>query len=1208
MQLVTPIAYGSKSAPLSLGPESELYRQRLGRGKQLIKFVKIRGYMKTARVPRLGYMLQALSGVLFFLLTISGQAQVAGTGTIQGTVQDPTGALIPNAIVTLTDVATHVKRVAQSDSSGTYTFPNISIGTYDASISAKGFQTYVKSGNVLEVGSNIAINATLTVGSQEQTVQVAADGLALQTEDVSFKQTIDSTAITEMPLNGRQMTGLIVLSGGATPASGGDSITGSKASYAAIAISIAGGQGNTTQWKLDGGDNNDYMSNGNLPFPFPDAVSQFSVESTALGAQNGEHSGGLVNVVTHSGSNTYHGSAFEFIRNNYLDATNFFSSCTPVAPQTTCSPKDSLHQNQYGGTFGGKILRDKLFAFAGYQRTKADQSQASTTAYVPSQANLLGNFSQSDPTVQLVNPLTGAPLPGNQISPTLFSPQALALVKMLPTSTAANGLVLYAIPSQTSDNQFVTRVDYTINAKNNLYGRYFIDGYQSPAFYSPTNILITTQSGNSERVQSFVLGENYTFSSSTVNSAHITLARRRNDRGYNQNDINATDLGVTAYQAADAGLYLSVGSKFTLGCGTCAVAQFNDNFLAVEDEVTMVRGKHQIVFGGEIVHNQLNVTNIASGNGQFTFSGNYSINGPHPSGPQKTGDNNLDFLMGAMSAFAQSKTQGNALRGNIPSLYVQDTFHATPQLTAIAGIRWSPDYFPVDVFNRGTTFSLAALQANQVSVVYPTAPAGTFFYGDPGVTRQFTQNAPFQFSPNVGIAYDVTGKGDTVVRAGAEYIYDEANWFTNERTTQNPPFATSIAQAPTSSSGPLTFANPWAVGTIVGDPFPLPDNASPADAVFPLQSDYEVLPSHFKVARTMQWTLSLQQKLGRGWEFQLDYIGNKTNHIAQGIALSPATYVPGIWGSGGAGCAGVVRTGPAGVAPGAAGTPCSTVANQAARFFLTQQNPVSGPKYAGGGSGATLVGDGGIANYNGMIATVQHRLSSTFSLLANYTWSKCLNENDASGDVSTTSVSDPLNPHLDYGPCGSDYRHIVNIVLVVKSNFAITNRFTKAVVNGWEVAPLTHILSGAPFSVGAGVDNSLTDIGQDRPNVVPGVPIYIKQQILVNPSTHAYLNPLAFCSQPTKSNPCTNPVPQGGYGTESRNSLRGIPSYQFDAQVSRIFPIHDRLNLTLRLEAFNVLNHPNFNTPQTSLTSSTFGQISGSSAARIFQGVVKLTF
>ena len=215
---------------------------------------------------------------------------------------------------------------------------------------------------------------------------------------------------------------------------------------------------------------------------------------------------------------------------------------------------------------------------------------------------------------------------------------------------------------------------------------------------------------------------------------------------------------------------------------------------------------------------------------------------------------------------------------------------------------------------------------------------------------------------------------------------------------------------------------------------------------------------------------------------------------------------------------------------------------------------MSGPQYGGGGSGATLVGDEGISNYNGLVVTVQHRLSSTFSLLANYTWSKCLNENDASGDVSTTSVSNPSNPALDYGPCGSDYRNIENIVLVLQSRFAIPNHYVKAIVNGWELAPLIHVVSGGSFSIGASVDNSFTDIGQDRPNIVPGVPIYIKQQILVNASTHAYLNPLAFCSQPTKTNPCTNPVAQGGYGTESRNALRGLPSYQFDAQVSPDLP------------------------------------------------------
>ena len=224
--------------------------------------------------------------------------------------------------------------------------------------------------------------------------------------------------------------------------------------------------GNTTMWRLDGGDNNDYMANGNLPFPFPDAVSQFSVEAAGLGAQDGMHTGGMVNVVTRSGTNKFHGSAFEFIRNNYIDATNFFSTCTPVAPATTCSAKDTLHQNQFGGTFGGPILRDKLFAFAAYQRSVSKQLQNSTKAQVPTAANLAGDWSVSDgpnctsngKNLPLVDPLTGAKLVNNKYpTPPTYNAQALALEKYLPAinpsyDTGNCGFVSYTIPLDTYDN------------------------------------------------------------------------------------------------------------------------------------------------------------------------------------------------------------------------------------------------------------------------------------------------------------------------------------------------------------------------------------------------------------------------------------------------------------------------------------------------------------------------------------------------------------------------------------------------------------------------------------------------------------------------------------------------------------------------------------------------------------------------------------
>ena len=942
------------------------------------------------------------------------------------------------------------------------------------------------------------------------------------------------------------------------------------------------------------------MANGNLPFPFPDAVSQFSVESTALGAQEGEHSGGLVNVVTRSGTNQYHGSAFEFLRNNYLNATGFFSTCKVVPPATSCSAKDTLHQNQFGGTFGGKILRDKLFAFAGYQRTQNSQSQPASSANIPSQANLAGDFSASDTNTKLVNPLTGVPLVNNQINPALFSPQALALVKYLPVSTDPAGFISYQIPSQVSDNQFVTRVDYTINPKNTLYGRYFIDGYQSPPFFFPSNILVTSQSGNFQRVQSGTLGEDYAISSKLVNSAHVTLSRRRNNRGFASDDINAQTLGVDAYQAVPNGLFLTVSNKFTVGGGTNAVSHFNDNFLAVEDDFTMLRGKHQIVFGGEIVHNQLNISNAFLTNGGFTFGGNYSVNGPN--GGTKTGDNNLDFLMGAMSAFQQSLFQQNALRGNIPSLYAQDTFHATKQLTIVAGIRWAPEFLPTDVFNRGTTFDMAAFLANQGSSIYPNAPAGTFFYGDPGVRRQFTKNSPFQFSPNLGVAYDVTGSGKTVMRAGIGFIYDEVNFFTGQRIQQNPPFATAISQTQTSTSGPMSFAAPWSKGSITTSPFPQPAVPSPATAKFFAQSQYIVLPAQYHPSSTTQWTASVQHQFSHDWQLQVDYIGNKTSHVPLALALSPATYVPGVWGANGTGCAGVVLTGPAAKAPGAAGTPCSTVANQSQRFFLTEQNPAQGNQYLGGGGGTVLAGDSGTGNYNGLVTTVQHRLSSNFNLLFNHTWSKCLNEQDAGGDLAGTTVEDPANPALDYAPCGSDYRNVENVVIVARSNFSVANRLAKTAVNGWELAPLVHILSGAPFTVTAGVDNSLTNIGNDRPSLIAGASPYLKTPIrsASGQGNRGFLNPAAFCS--------ASCIPSGSYGNLGRNAFRGPASYQFDAQVSRVFPVYESLNATLRLEAFNVLNHPNFNTPTGSVASSTFGQVSGSSAARIFQASVKLNF
>jgi hypothetical protein len=1188
---------------------------------------------------------------VFVLLPFTCMSQIAGTGNIQGTVTDSTGAFVAKATVTLTDESTHVARTTTTDNAGVYVFPGVPISTYDLGVTAPAFKTYEQKRIVLEVGSSIAINASLAVGTAEMKVEVQSEGLQLQTEDATFKQTIDQQAVSQMPLNGRHMTDLISYSGGSNIAPAGD-FTGSKYSYQTISISIAGGGGNTTLWRLDGGDNQDYMGNGNLPYPFPDAVSEFSVESTDLGAQDGGHVGGLVNVVTKSGTNQYHGEAFEFIRNNYLDATNFFSA-TP----------DTLHQNQYGGTFGGPIIRNKLFAFAAYQRTKADQSQSNAQATVPTAQNLTGNWSATDgipgvagsnacnsthAPIQLVDPINGTKLTGNQYAaaPT-YNPSALALQAYLPAINPALdpnncGFVFYAIPYLLTDNEFVTRVDWSVSPKHNLYGRYFVDGYQFPAYFDKSNILITTQSGNIERVQTFTLGDAYAFSSKLVNAAHISILRRVNNRGYAPNDINAATLGVNVYQAVPNGLQMSEG-KFTIGGGTNSVAHFNDNTGSIGDDVTWVKGKHQFAFGGEWVQNELNIGNAYEGNGIFTFNGEYSANGPK--GGSAIGDQNLDFLMGTLgssSPFQQSKEQQNALRGPIPSLYVQDTYHASPQLTLVGGLRYGPNIMPHDYFNRGVVFSQADFVANKTSSVYPNAPAGALYFGDPGVTRQFTNNSWGQLSPNFGVSFDPSGNGKTVIRAGAALMFDNPAFFTSQRNQQNPPFATAVTNTQTSSSGPVLFSAPWSQGSISTSPFPQPAVPSPSQALFFAQSQFIVMPQQFKPAYTMQWTLSLQQELAHGWQATLDYIGNTTRHDPVGLTFDPAVFIPGEWGPGGTGCTGIVTTGPAAVKPGGAGTNCSTTANENSRFLLTQENPAGtnsagkatgGNQYEGSGGGSVIIDDEATANYHGLIASIQHRMSNTFSLLGNWTWSKCLNIEDAQGDLAGTTIENPNNLAMDYGPCGSDYRHIENVVLVTKSAFSNhLNRVARLIVNDWELAPLIHIQSGQAFTVTSGQDNSLTDVGNDRPNLVPGVSPYAEAKFrkATGEANREYLNPAAF-AQVTAScpdNPGTTTLAPGcpllgTYGNISKNSFRGPDALQFDAQISRIFTIHENWSTTLRLEAFNVLNHPDFNPPSgattgslaassgsaAALTSSTFGQVSSTfNQARVFQGSIKINF
>lgn len=1115
--------------------------------------------------------------------------QTAGTASVQGTVKDPTGAGVPNATVVFTSTETGARREAKSSGSGDYSIPNVPVGAYTLTVTMSGFSTFKQTGT-LEVGNNATIDAALAIGSETQVVEVQAGTVALETETVNYKQVVDQQRINELPLNGRQATQLVLVTGGAVTAPGNDMV-GSKNYASSTVIAVAGGQGNYNNYVLDGGYHTDNFTNVNLPFPFPDALREFSVESNSLPARNGIHPGALVNAVTVSGSNQWHGSVFEFIRNNVINATNFFS----VNPTTGAPIRDSLKRNQFGGTFGGHIVKDKLFFFGGYQGTRNKQVSNATSYCLPTPAELAGDFSKMGGSCaknaadgsNLVNPATGAKInttagtPGyRQVDTSTYSAPSLAFVKYLPLAQEDPfGLVSVALPANNQEDQYIGRVDWNLSQRHTMYGRYYITNYKAPSYYSPTNILLSTTAGNDERVQTATYGDIFNLSPTVVNTFRATWARRRDNRGPTAGGINAKTLGINVYTYVPVDFRLSVTNGPAAGCGTCSPGFFNSNSEDFSDDIDYQHGKHSFAFGAEYIRAADNTNAGYLQNGQYTFNGQLSgVNN------KNVGEGILDFLTGRMQSFGQSRSQQTAFRQNIFSFYGQDTWHLTTNLTFTYGLRYEPLLYQTDKFGRGSTFDQAAFNSNTHSTIYPNAPAGTLYPGDPGIPKNLTNNRLNNFSPRVGLAINASPR--TVFRLGGAMMYDSPALFLNQRQITNAPFTNEIG-----ITGNLSFANPYQ-NYPGGSPFPgvfPPDKTS----VFPTQGAYVIMKRDARTPVIYQWTASLQQDLGKGWNFSANYLGNRNVHQYIGVYPNRATYIPGT-STGLAGSCGPL------VAPNlpAAGSACSTTAsaNANARTPLSLANPAQGAYYT---PTLTVIDDHGFSNYNGGIFTIQHR-AGNFNFLANYTWSKCLDLADNQGDIAGAVLQNSGNPRGDYGACGFDVRNIANITFVTESKFASLHGLAAALANGWQIAPLVRMTSGTPINVVTGSDVSLTAQAQDRPNLVPNVPLRtnVKVTSLAANGNRFYFNKAAFTAAPT-----------GTFGNLPRNFLRTPNYYNVDLSVSRNFNVYERLRFQLRLESFNVLNHPNLTGFGTSNPASgTFGYANSAADPRIFQAAGRFTF
>jgi hypothetical protein len=1074
--------------------------------------------------------------------------QSAALAQVSGVVADPSGGAIAGAQVTIKQVDQQLTRTTATDTTGHFTLPNLPVGPYELTATANGFKTYLQSGIVLQVGNSIDVKVTMALGSVSDSVSVTAAAGMVQTQENTISQVVDQARMVDLPLNGREATQLILLAGAANTTPPQDMVS-NKTFYSSVTISVAGSQGNGVTYLLDGGSNMYSASRVNLPIPFPDALQEFSVETGASPARYGLNPGGVVNAVTKSGSNQWHGDLFEFLRNGDVNARNFFA---PV--------HDSLKRNQFGGTVGSKIIRDKLFFFGGFQGTYNRSNPPQSVSYVPTQAVLGGDFSTIDGTgcvsggtaKTILDPLSGQPFPNDQIPVSRFNQQALNLVKYLPAAQTPCGKVTYGIPVTGDEDQIVGRVDWVQSAKHTFYGRYFIDNYRNPDEFNGQDLLTTTVAGNLEQAQSFTLGDTYSLDATTVNLFHATFTRLRNNRGAPVNDINPTTLGVNSPEYFPNLLYATVTGYFAVGCGSCSPAHYDANAFHVADSVDFIRGRHQISIGAEIVRDQLNVLNGQTGNGDFTFNGQYASG-------KTTGDALAAFMLGTMSDYTQSGVQLYAERATSYGIYVQDSYRVTDHITINAGLRWDPTMAPYDAFGRGDNFYPDAYAAGKTSLVYTNAPAGLLFNGDPGVPRGLENNHLLNLSPRLGIVWDPTGTGKQTIRVSGGILRDrEMLSYAGREFGLNPPYGESIDLGIGGN-----FSNPWA-GYAGGSPFPIP-SPIPKNVTFPADSQISAMPLNMSPMYTAQWNVSYQRQIKPNWLVSATYMGNKTTHIWTSEDINPGVYIAG------------------------------SSANINLRRVLYLQNPTVGSFY----SNIWMADQNANARYNGLLLSVQHRLSHGVTLLTNYTWSRCISDVDYGYSDGASYYENPYNRAADHGNCNFDVRQHTNTSLIMLS--PVQGRaFAQRLLEGWQLSPIVSAQTGLPLNVTDGTDISQTGVGLDRPNLV------LTDASLHSSNPLALLNPAAFKTQPP-----------GTFGNLGRDAFTGPSSVNIDLALTRTLHFRERLSLEIRAEAFNVINHPNFigtvalvgqTSMSLALNSSTFGQIQSANDPRILQFALKLHF
>ena len=942
------------------------------------------------------------------------------TGSIVGVVRDPSGAVVPNAIVRAINTGTRASFQGTSNNEGQYAIRTIPIGEYKVEVEAQGFKKYETTGIRLQVDEVARVDIPLSVGAATESVTVTSEAVSVDTESASLKNVVDQKRIQDLPLNGRNATQLMRLVVGVVYDPRAD-VTSGTTYPGTVPVSVNGARSNETNYILDGANNNDHYSNGANPMPNPDALQEFSVQTNNFGAEFGRQAGGIVNAVTKSGTNSVHGSAFEYLRNQSVNATNFFSPVVNGKRQL-----DGLKRNQYGATLGGPVWlpsvydgHDKTFFFFSYQGTKLRQAPVQSQIIVPSAAMRTGDFSSLLPRTVLKDPATGQPYPNNRIPASQISPVSQLILTHIPLPTIGN-TTFAAAPNNFDEDQWLARVDQQIGSRNRLTGRFFRSFGETPAFLDESNYL-SNNVGRTWLNTSTSLTDTHIFSAHVTNQVLFSFNRTDGNNVPLYPPKSFKDLGIKIYNDDKPQWYVSASGYWgTLNTGD--TNRFLRDEYQVTDTLRWTKGSHQLSFGGEYGRAADDVTNNFRGNGRFTFNG--------PSSPF-TGDSVGDFLVGKFNDFTQGAGEYRNTRFNRFAGFAQDSWKLRPRFTLDLGVRWEPFFPYTDVNGR-----IAAWHPGEQSQRYVNAPRGVVFAGDPGVPAGGFDRSWKNFAPRLGFAWDVFGDGKTSVRGGYGVFFDQPNTISWNSQADQAPFGTVLS---TTGNAVNSLADPYA-GTI--NPFPS-DLNPPKTAFLPQFSSQFLYVSDMRNPYVQSWNLTVERKIAGNFVVRTSYVGSKGTRLVAIRELNPAVYAPGVTTS-----------------------------------TTNQRRP-----FAPGLGSTSLVEPVGNSTFHAFQVSGERRFAKGFSVLANYQFGRSID--DASANKGTgINRTNPFNQRFDKGRSDFDRTQVFNFSGLWELPIHFRNKAVNAVAGGWNLNSIVSLISGYPFTVSSGVDNARTGTGGQRADLV----------------------------------------------------------------------------------------------------------------------------